>query len=271
MEFERGFEIYGVCVAVGSSDRDVFDRLVALVPPGMPPCDPAAAARFRVVSAGDDAWQFIAPDARTPALGDVALPVSMLDTALRRHVVEHARDKVFVHAGAVAHRGRAILVPGRSFSGKTTLVAALVRAGAEYYSDEHAVLDERGLVHPYARPLAVRVGALDDLPLRRSAESLGGSAGAEPVPVGLVAATDYRPGAIFAPEPRSAAQGMLLLMEHAAQGNANEQSRRAMIAIRQAVTGAQVLDGRRGDADAAAQILLEAAEATLTSDAGGLR
>jgi hypothetical protein len=250
MEFEKGFEIYGVRVAVASSDRDVFDRLVALIPPGTPPCDPAAATRFGVMSVGDDAWQVVAPAITTPALSDIALAVSMLDTALRDHVIEHARDKVFIRAGAVAYCGRAILVPGRSFSGKTTLVAALVRAGAEYYSDELAVLDEHGLVHPYARPLAVRVGDLNGPPPRRSA-------GAEPVPVALVAATDYRPGATFAPERRSAAQGMLLLMEYAAQGPANEKSQQAMSAIRQAVTGAQVLEGRRGDADEAAAAFLE--------------
>ena len=39
-------------------------------------------------------------------------------------------------------RGRAIVIPGRTFSGKSTLVAELVRAGATYYSDEYAVEDE---------------------------------------------------------------------------------------------------------------------------------
>jgi hypothetical protein len=43
-----------------------------------------------------------------------------------------------------------MVLPGKSFAGKTTLVAALVRAGAEYWSDEYAVLDANGDVHPYA-------------------------------------------------------------------------------------------------------------------------
>jgi uridine kinase len=41
-----------------------------------------------------------------------------------------------------------IAIPGRSFSGKTSLVTALVRAGAVYYSDEFAVIDRDGLVRP---------------------------------------------------------------------------------------------------------------------------
>ena len=35
-------------------------------------------------------------------------------------------------------------------------MAALVRAGAEYYSDEFAPLDAGGLVHPFAKPLSIR-------------------------------------------------------------------------------------------------------------------
>jgi hypothetical protein len=36
------------------------------------------------------------------------------------------------------------VLPGRSFAGKTTLVAALVQVGAEYWSDEYPVLDAEG-------------------------------------------------------------------------------------------------------------------------------
>ena len=44
-----------------------------------------------------------------------------------------AEGYLFVHAGAVGWQGRAIVIPGRSFVGKTTLVSTLVRAGATYY------------------------------------------------------------------------------------------------------------------------------------------
>jgi hypothetical protein len=260
MKFEQGFEIYGVRVAVGATDRDVFDRLVALIPPGMPRCDPAKAERFGIERVGQDAWRFDQPG-RTGGgvFADVALPLGMLDSALREYVVQHATDKVFVHAGAVAHRGRAILIPGNSFSGKTTLVAALVRAGAEYYSDEHAILDESGLVHPYARPLAIRGEDPLAVPKRQSAEVIG----VEPVPVGLVAATTYRPEARFVPEPRTAGQGVLALLEHTA--HAGSRAEKSLGAVRRAVSGAHVVVGERGDADAAAQVLLQLAEAAATN------
>src|SRR5207247_125098 len=83
------------------------------------------------------------------------------------------------HAGAVAHRGRIALLPGQSFAGKTTLTAALVELGALYYSDEFAVLDADGLVHPYAKDLSIR----DHGRMQRSdtpVETLGGLAGRVP-------------------------------------------------------------------------------------------
>ena len=62
-----------------------------------------------------------------------------------------AKELVFVHAGVVGWRNRALVIPGRSFSGKSTLVMALVEAGADYYSDEYAIFDLEGKVHPYWR------------------------------------------------------------------------------------------------------------------------
>jgi hypothetical protein len=46
-----------------------------------------------------------------------------LRSALEIAIATHAPDRVFLHAGAVADgEGRAVLLPGRSSAGKTTLV-----------------------------------------------------------------------------------------------------------------------------------------------------
>ena len=58
----------------------------------------------------------------------------------------------------VGWHGRAILVPGHSFQGKSTLVQAFVAAGALYFSDELALIDGAGQVHPYPRPMMLRDG-----------------------------------------------------------------------------------------------------------------
>ena len=57
-----------------------------------------------------------------------------IESDLQLYVAENARRRVFIHAGVVAWKGKAILIPGRSFTGKTTLVAELVKAGASYYA-----------------------------------------------------------------------------------------------------------------------------------------
>ena len=142
-------------------------------------------------------------------LGEV---LQLFESHLQHYIAEAAPRRVFVHAGVVGWRGRAILIPGRSLSGKTTLVAELVRAGATYYSDEYAVLDQRGRVHPYARRLSIRRDKFEFE--RRAVETLGGSRGSRPLPVGLVVVTRYSPGARWRPRSLSAGQGALALLDN---------------------------------------------------------
>src|SRR3954454_11600786 len=84
-------------------------------------------------------------------------PLPRVLNALRKSiqlcVAEHAPDRVFIHAGVVIWNGEAIIIPGRSFAGKSRLVWAMLQAGATYYSDEFAVLDSDGLVHAFPVPI----------------------------------------------------------------------------------------------------------------------
>jgi hypothetical protein len=134
-----------------------------------------------------------------------------LEQDLKMFVAMMSPSRLFVHAGVVGWRGRAILFPGRSFSGKTTLVSAMVKAGAVYYSDEYAVLDARGRVHPFARALHVRDSGTRSA-RRVSVESLGGRAGRKPLPVGLVVSSRYEPGGRWRSRRLSPAQGMMRLL-----------------------------------------------------------
>jgi hypothetical protein len=77
-----------------------------------------------------------------------------LEADIDFYLAQEARQTLFVHAGVVAWKGQAIVIPGRSRSGKTTLVKAFLQAGASYYSDEYAVFDGRGRVYPFPRPLS---------------------------------------------------------------------------------------------------------------------
>jgi hypothetical protein len=186
---------------------------------------------------------------------DEAALLDALQGDVRLFFAEHARARVFVHAGAVAWRGRAVLVPGRSFSGKSRLVAALLRAGATYYSDEYAVVDARGRIHPFPTPLSLRPdgdgSAVPPPPVLRT--------GSRALPVGLVVVTEYRnrtsPVRLRRLTP---GRGALALLAHAVP--ARTRPAEAMAALRRAVAGATVVEGVRGEADDIAHRLLSLAE-----------
>jgi hypothetical protein len=143
-------------------------------------------------------------------------------------------------------------MPGPSFSGKTTLVAEFVRAGAVYYSDDYAVLDDDGLVHPYAKPLSLRGD--DFQQVDRPVASLGGSEGDRSLPVGTILICEYRPGAEWQPSELSAGEGVLAMLSNAVA--ARSRSAEALRSITRAVSGAVVLRGDRDEASLVVSQLL---------------
>ncbi len=181
-----------------------------------------------------------------------------LASALDFRVAVLSPEKVFVHAGVVAWNNRAILIPGRTHSGKTTLVKALVEAGAIYYSDEFAVLDRDGRVHPYPRPLNVRptAGAVKGVPL--PVEAIGGEVGHEPLEVAWVIATQYVPGKTWRPARLSAAETFLRLWDNTVI--AKRRPGQAAPVLRRAVLRAQAVRSQRDDAKDVAEWLLATIE-----------
>jgi hypothetical protein len=246
-------EAYGVALHVCASTSDILARIEPYLPPGWRAVDDQTAHRMGVV--GEDDGSFTVYDAASPTNtgGDLSLSLVVLDTQMRMHVAIHAPDKIFVHAGVIGHRGYAIVLPGHSGAGKTTLVAELVRAGACYYSDEFAVLDDDGLVHRYPRrpsPQRAR-GALsvDDYfdPLRTAAS-------APPIPIGLVVFTHYVEGALWDPQRRPTGRAALAMIEHAVPVRIRPEP--TMSAITRALRVAIALEGARGEAAEVAEALL---------------
>jgi hypothetical protein len=188
--------------------------------------------------------------ARTP---DREAALDALASHVELYVAERSPRCVFVHAGAVGWRGRAVVIPGRSLSGKTTLVAELIKAGADYYSDEYAVLDREGLVHPYARPLAVREGA-GCKRSRRPPADFGARVGAAPLPVGMVVVSRYEEGARWRPRRLSHGGGLLEMLANTV--SARLSPARVMNALSRVVAEADLLAGSRGDAARAAEAIL---------------
>ena len=118
---------------------------------------------------------------------------------------------IFVHAARLPTTAGRSCFPGRSFSGKTTLVAALVQAGASYYSDEYAVLDGDGRVHPYTRRLSIRGDGVEPTQERHVGE-LGGVAAEESAELSVVVVTRYRRDAAWQPTRLYPGEGMVALL-----------------------------------------------------------
>ena len=247
-------EAFGVTVAV-TADPEHFAAVSDFLPPRARTVKRAPErGRFALVKDTDDGLLSVMYDDNSIANGvDLRLALGILDAELRMYIALHAPDHVFVHAGVVGVEDRAIVFPGRSFAGKTTLVAALVKAGAEYWSDEYAVLDAEGLVHPYPKRLSVRINDTRETE-EQPVESLGGRAGEGHLPVAVIAFTSYRPGAAWALRPCTAGEGAVKLLEHSIA--ARSRPEQVLAAVRRAATNAIVLEGERGDAGQAASELL---------------
>jgi hypothetical protein len=137
-----------------------------------------------------------------------------LDWQIRLTIAEFAVSRVFLHAGVVGWKGKAIIIPAKSFQGKTTLVKALTKLGAQYYSDEYAVLDDEGFVHPFPKMLSIR-GKKDKYEQTDyTIESLGGVKGIEPLPVGMILLTEFDPEAEWQPQILSEGFGVMEMLSH---------------------------------------------------------
>ena len=148
-------------------------------------------------------------------------------------------------------------MPGRSLSGKTSLVAALVAAGADYYSDEFAVMDREGRIYPYQRRLVLRQGS-GKKPVRRSATDLGGRNGTGPLPLGLILVTKYSEDAAWDPREISAADAAMHLFANTIL--AQERPQFSWSVLTRAVAECHAVQSERPEASAIATTILELAD-----------
>jgi hypothetical protein len=238
------FESFGVRVRVDADTPEVIQRIPSVLPPGATPC-PAATVEesFGVLADDGRSYRFERSDSPVSDGLGLEFALMLLDNQLRNYVGLHAPKRIFVHAGVVAHEDRAILIPALSLAGKTTLVLELVRAGALYYSDEFAVLDERGLVHPYpATPALREPGRPNDVDVTH----FNGGPGEQPLAIGTVVLTTYRPEARWRPTRLSPGRGVTAMLAHTPAASARPEE--AIRAISEALRGAVILEGERGEA-----------------------
>ena len=251
---------YGVRVGVRTNDLRVAEGLADHLPPGSESAEFFDTGRVYslVVEEDDRSGRY---QNSVYVNGALLARRSTLQAGLRAfeadvqlYVAEMAPERVFVHAGVVGYRGRAILLPGRSFAGKSILVRELVRAGAQYYSDEYAVLDAAGGVHPYLRPLSIRNERTPGV-TKHPVHTVGVRAADSPLPVGLVVMSEFRSGGEWRPRRLSPGRGALALLANTVA--ARRIPKVALTTLHQVVTRAPIVSSERGEASSVVEPIFE--------------
>ena len=171
------------------------------------------------------------------------------ETALQRYqpVVAESPGPIIpadyrvIRAVVATWRGRAIVLPGGSETGQRALGLELARAGATLYSNEFAILDPEGYVHPY-----------------RAIESPAGGAAR----VAVVALLTFSPGRGWHVDEAGSGAAALALVNHAI----SVCDEPFFKAVNRVVGGAICLQGHRGPTRPVALALRQFAEARTGSE-----
>src|SRR3954454_6698789 len=186
--YSIAFESWGVPMEVRASSEEVLARIESMLPPMSRRIEEAPEnKRFGVVDEGGGEYSVWNPTTMVCIHVGLELALVTVEGQMRSWVAVSAPDVIFIHAGAVGHDGGAVVLPGESFAGKTTLVAELVRRGATYFSDEFAVIDRDGLVHSFPKPLSIRTPGSG--PVETPAASIGGVVEDSALPMSLASVT----------------------------------------------------------------------------------
>lgn len=216
--YKIGFTVYGVKVGIETNRKYLLDEIKAEIPVLLPvemfKSDfEDADHRFSIKFIEKDKYKLeIEGEISYFGNGRGNYLPSFLNY-LRIKIAKYAESKIFIHAGVVGWKDKAIIIPAESFKGKTTLVAELVKFGCTYYSDEYAVLDENGLVHPFPKMISMR-GFADKFKQKDIPPEEFGTIGKKPIPVGMVLITEFEKNAEWKPERLTMGEGMMEILCH---------------------------------------------------------
>jgi hypothetical protein len=253
---------YGVSIGVRTNAPRVIEGLAGHLPPGSTSAEFFDTGRLYSLiieeddRTGRDQHSVYVNGALLARRSTLQASLRAFEGDVQLYVAEMAPERVFVHAGVVGYQGRGILLPGRSFAGKSILVRELVRAGAQYYSDEYAVLDSEGGVHPYPRPLSIR-NERSPGETKHRVPTVGVRAGGDPLPVGLVVMSVFRSGGEWRPRRLSPGRGALAMLANTVAARRIPQV--ALATLHQVVTRARVIASERGEATSVVDPILELA------------
>ncbi len=208
---------------------------------------------FFCVERRDDQFQLSVNGAQV-ALEDSAVNLAVAAIkALDDHVVQRLTTLRAVHAGAILFSDRAMLIPGSTHAGKSSLVAELLRRGASYLSDEYALIDEEGHVHPYPRPLLLRNGRPRQVPVLPG--DLNASFARGRAAVGWVLSLEYEAANTWNIQSVSQGEAVMILLRNTP--HPLQESPSMTDVFLRAVARASCYCGQRGDAVQAVDAILK--------------
>ena len=197
-------------------------------------------------SAPGDPLYEISENGRVLGLGtSLQAAACLVESWAQLTVATLAKGLVFVHAGVVGWRDRALAIPGRSLSGKSTLVLALVEAGADYYSDEYAIFDSEGRVHPYWGLPKLRVASGQKVSSRLLGGVLSGPP-PSPIPLGWVLISRYGAESNWQLRRLSCGETLLGLLDNTVPLRSRPEQ--SVKSLARAIENAQGFEGPRGEA-----------------------
>ncbi len=257
--------VAGVPIAVRSSSERDWETIEGYLPTGRPL---AGTRQPRIVYSFTpiDAPRVLEPanqhvlyrgTERLIRSKDLTAVLKTLSSDLHWQVAAHTRSSILVHAGAVAYQGRGVIMPGHSRAGKSTLVAALLRRGATYYSDEAALIDRRGLLHPLGEPIWLEPrGTPAGTPKQPLAPAaLGARLGRAACAIQLIAFPEWAPHARRRVTPLAEPAVLASLLLHTLVGTAHPA--RTLTFLTRTIKDAMTVHIRYAEADDAAEVLID--------------
>lgn len=179
---------------------------------------------------------------------DFTRGLDLLISKVRLTIAEFAEQVIFLHAGVIGWQDKAIIIPGKSFAGKTTLVAEFAKNGCEYFSDEYALIDKNGLVHPFLKRLSMR-GIIDDYTqVDLDVEEFGGKRAQKPFPVGCILIAEYKKEKKSKPKLKEISLGEGVMASIANSISVRQNPKFVIEVLNKALQQSVVLKSQRGEA-----------------------
>jgi hypothetical protein len=250
----RGFGVraFGCNIRVETACREALTILERYVFPSLPRTSIHQPDIVVRVDRVEEELQLSVDDVLVTSAGSAIGLLPALVRALDEAVIQRLTGLRAVHAGAVLCGDRVLLLPGATHAGKSSLVAELLRRGVTYYSDEYALIDSQGRVHPYPRPLLLRNGCPEQHAVL--AGECNAAVGVGPAPIGWILSLEYQPAGTWSVAAVHQSEGLLTLLRNTPHVLA--ESPEMVSVFQRAVAGASCYAGHRSEAVHAADQIM---------------